>query len=88
MRTKECEVQLNLARYEEQRKRADAETAKARALSQQVSTFSATETELRSQLNIYVEKFKQVGIPTARKSVIFNLSLPVDVYINVARCQN
>ena len=34
--------------------------ARSRQLSAQVSTFSQTETELRSQLNIYVEKFKQV----------------------------
>ena len=59
-RTKECEVQYNLARYEHQRKIAENETARSRALSAQVSTFSQTETELRSQLNIYVEKFKQV----------------------------
>ena len=59
-RTKECEVQYNLARYEHQRKIAENEIARSRALSAQVSTFSQTETELRSQLNIYVEKFKQV----------------------------
>jgi hypothetical protein len=27
-----------------------------------VSTFSQTENELRGQLNVYVEKFKQVGL--------------------------
>ena len=59
MRTKECEVQLSLARAEEQRKRAEDEMKKSRTLNSQVSTFSQTETELRSQLNIYVEKFKQ-----------------------------
>lgn len=64
MRTKEGDVQLSLARAEDQRKRAEAETTKARTLSAQVSTFSQTETELRSQLNIYVEKFKQVGLPS------------------------
>ena len=62
MRTKECEVQLSLARAEEQRKRAEDEMKKSRTLNSQVSTFSQTETELRSQLNIYVEKFKQVGL--------------------------
>ena len=62
MRTKECEVQLSLARAEEQRKRAEDETRKSRTLNSQVSTFSQTETELRSQLNIYVEKFKQAGL--------------------------
>lgn len=61
MRTKECEVQYNLARFEQQRKLAENETARSRTLSAQVSTFSQTETELRSQLNIYVEKFKQAS---------------------------
>ncbi|KAL8787841.1 MAG: hypothetical protein Q9213_002028 [Squamulea squamosa] len=60
MRTKECEVQYNLARYERERKAAENEQTRSRALSAQVSTFSQTEIELRSQLNIYVEKFKQV----------------------------
>ena len=62
MRTKECEVQLSLARAEDQRKRAEDEAKKSRTLNAQVSTFSQTETELRSQLNIYVEKFKQAGL--------------------------
>ena len=60
LRTKELEVQYNLARYEQQRKQAEAEATRAKALQAQVSTFNQTETELRSQLNIYVEKFKQV----------------------------
>ncbi|KAG8533126.1 uncharacterized protein KY384_001909 [Bacidia gigantensis] len=60
LRTKDSEVHLNIARAEEQKRRADNETMKCRNLSTQVSTFSQTETELRSQLNIYVEKFKQV----------------------------
>ena len=59
-RSKESEVQLSLARAEDQRKRADNEAARSRSLSAQASTFSHTENELRSQLNIYVEKFKQV----------------------------
>ena len=62
MRTKECEVQMSLARSEEHRKRAEDEMRKSRTLNSQVSTFSQTETELRSQLNIYVEKFKQAGL--------------------------
>lgn len=61
LKSKDSEVQLNMARAEEHRKRADAEANKCRTLSTQVSTFSQTETELRSQLNIYVEKFKQVS---------------------------
>ncbi|KAJ5389546.1 uncharacterized protein N7496_000614 [Penicillium cataractarum] len=60
LRSKDAEIQSLTAKYEEQRRTADNETARGRALSAQVSTFSHTEAELRSQLNIYVEKFKQV----------------------------
>ena len=61
MKTKECEVHFNIARYEHQRKLAENESTRSRTLTAQVNTFSQTETELRSQLNIYVEKFKQVS---------------------------
>ncbi|KAI1505657.1 myosin-like coiled-coil protein-domain-containing protein [Biscogniauxia marginata] len=60
MRTKEIEVQWNMARYEQQKKAAEAEASRARQLNSQVLTFTKTETELRNQLNVYVEKFKQV----------------------------
>lgn len=53
-------MQYNLARYEAQRVTAEGEASKAKSLSTQVLTFTKTETELRNQLNIYVEKFKQV----------------------------
>ncbi|KAL9612817.1 MAG: hypothetical protein Q9167_002600 [Letrouitia subvulpina] len=60
MRTKECEVQFSLARYEQQKKETQNEQQRSRTLSGQVATFAQTEAELRSQLSIYVEKFKQV----------------------------
>ncbi|KAM3075582.1 hypothetical protein ACMFMG_007719 [Clarireedia jacksonii] len=60
LRTKELEVQYNLSRFERERRAAEQEVNRAKALNQQVLTFSKTETELRNQLNIYVEKFKQV----------------------------
>ncbi|GAB1191662.1 hypothetical protein APSETT444_000844 [Aspergillus pseudonomiae] len=60
LRSKDAEIQSLTAKYEEQRRAAENEAARCRALSSQVSTFSHTEAELRSQLNIYVEKFKQV----------------------------
>ncbi|KAJ5175276.1 uncharacterized protein N7482_001153 [Penicillium canariense] len=63
LRSKDSEIQSLTSKYEEQRRTADHETARGRALSTQVSTFSHTEAELRSQLNIYVEKFKQVPEP-------------------------
>lgn len=61
MRTKELEVQYNLARYEREKKNYEAELGRSRQLNTQVQTFSKTETELRQQLNVYVDKFKQVG---------------------------
>lgn len=61
MRTKEFEVQYNLARYEREKKSAEGETTRSRQLNSQVQTFSKTEAELRQQLNVYVDKFKQVG---------------------------
>ncbi|KAK4219511.1 alpha-taxilin [Rhypophila decipiens] len=60
MRTKELEVQYNLARYEAEKKRLEEELARTAELSNQVETFVRTEGELRQQLNVYVEKFKQV----------------------------
>lgn len=62
MRTKEIEVQWNMARYEQQKKAVEAESNHARQLNSKVLTFTKTETELRNQLNVYVEKFKQVCI--------------------------
>jgi Myosin-like coiled-coil protein len=64
MRTKELEVQYNMARYDRERKAAEQEMARSRALNAQILTFSKTEAELRSQLNIYVDKFKQVRLST------------------------
>lgn len=75
MRTKECEVQYNLARFEKERKQAEKEQTKSRTLSAQVSTFSQTETELRSQLNIYVEKFKQVSQWQASRGILVSFQL-------------
>merc|ERR1711964_639216 len=60
LRSKELEVQYNMARFDRERKLAEAEVSRSQTLNSQVLTFSKTETELRSQLNIYVEKFKQV----------------------------
>ncbi|KIV94540.1 hypothetical protein PV10_02296 [Exophiala mesophila] len=60
LRHKDAEIAHLQAKHEVERRRADNEAARCRTLTSQVSTFSHTEAELRSQLNIYVEKFKQV----------------------------
>lgn len=72
MRTKELEVQYHMARYERERKNAEQEMNRSRALNAQVLTFSKTESELRSQLNIYVDKFKQVWHPQSILSECIN----------------
>ena len=61
MRTKELEVQYHLARYEDEKSKVDEEVGKVRSLQSQVQTFHKTETELRQQLNVYIDKFKQVS---------------------------
>jgi hypothetical protein len=61
LRHKDAEIAHLQAKHEVERRRADTEAGRCRTLTSQVSTFSHTEAELRSQLNIYVEKFKQVS---------------------------
>lgn len=65
LRSKELEVQYHMAKFDRERKAAETESSRSRALNAQVLTFSKTETELRNQLNIYVEKFKQVSATSA-----------------------
>lgn len=60
LRSKELEVQYHIARSDKLQQTAEAEAGRSHTLNSQVMTFSKTESELRSQLNIYVEKFKQV----------------------------
>ena len=62
LRHKDAEIANLQAKYEVERKKVEVEASRCRTLTSQVSTFSNTEAELRSQLNIYVEKFKQASI--------------------------
>jgi hypothetical protein len=75
LRSKELEVQHHIAKFDRERKAAEAESSRSRALNAQVLTFSKTETELRNQLNIYVEKFKQVSRHMPRMSLAKSLNL-------------
>jgi hypothetical protein len=81
MRTKELEVQYHLARYEKEKKNAEAEMARSRQLNAQVQTFSKTETELRQQLNVYVDKFKQVGFVRALSFVHHSWVRPLTMWL-------
>ena len=60
LRTKDLEIAYQMARHDQLKKAQESELSKSHQLTRQVSTFSQTENELRGQLNVYVEKFKQV----------------------------
>jgi chromosome segregation ATPase len=60
MRMKDLEIAYQTARHDQLKKAQESELSKSHQLTRQVSTFSQTENELRGQLNVYVEKFKQV----------------------------
>ena len=82
LRHKDAEIAHLAAKHEVERRRADGEAGRCRTLTNQVSTFSHTEAELRSQLNIYVEKFKQVSSP----SIVFPRILLVRMYAKTSIC--
>ncbi|OLL24898.1 Alpha-taxilin [Neolecta irregularis DAH-3] len=60
LRSKDLESKIFQAQFEKHRRLYEEEKEKTAILQDQISMFTHTETELRSQLNIYVEKFKQV----------------------------
>ena len=57
---KDLQIQLLETRNERCQRTLQLEADRSKLLHVQVSTFSETESELRSQLNIYVDKFRQV----------------------------
>lgn len=68
LRTKDLEIAYEKARHEQLKKAQESELSKSHQLTRQVSTFSQTENELRGQLNVYVEKFKQVRPDTSTQT--------------------
>jgi DNA repair exonuclease SbcCD ATPase subunit len=66
IRVKDLEIAYHVARHDQLKRAQENELSKSNQLTKQVSTFSQTESELRGQLNVYVEKFKQV-----RRSLLF-----------------
>lgn len=64
LRCKDLEIAYQVARHDQLKKAQESELSKSHQLTRQVSTFSQTENELRGQLNVYVEKFKQVRFAT------------------------
>lgn len=75
LRVKELEIQYHIARHDALKKAQESELSKSHQLTRQVSTFSQTENELRGQLNVYVEKFKQVCRPPIASGTILHIPL-------------
>ena len=71
LRTKDLEIAYQMARHDQLKKAQESELSKSHQLTRQVSTFSQTENELRGQLNVYVEKFKQVRSQLTLQKVSF-----------------
>ncbi|KAL5614535.1 hypothetical protein BROUX41_004638 [Berkeleyomyces rouxiae] len=71
LRTKELEVQYNMARFEAQKRIAEEEVVKGRQLQIQVQGLSSSDAELRSQVNRYAEKFKQVEDTLTNSNELF-----------------
>ncbi|KAL1895786.1 hypothetical protein Cpir12675_003064 [Ceratocystis pirilliformis] len=72
LRTKELEVQYNMVRFEAQKRIAEDEVAKGRQLQSQVQGLSSSDAELRSQVNRYAEKFKQVEDTLTNSNELFS----------------
>lgn len=71
MRSKELEVQFHMSRFEREKQMAEDEANKSRHLQSQVQAFTKTEAELRNQLNVYVDKFKQVRPPNRPLEIFY-----------------
>ncbi|GET62971.1 alpha-taxilin, putative [Rhizophagus irregularis DAOM 181602=DAOM 197198] len=56
VRSKDLELQLYEAKLQQQKQLTEQEMIKINSLKEQVETFTKTETELRKQLNVYVDK--------------------------------
>lgn len=63
MRTKELEVQYNMARFERERKRAEAEVALSQRLNEQVQELSRSEAKMQAEMKLILEKIEQAGLP-------------------------
>ncbi|TPX67405.1 hypothetical protein SpCBS45565_g03821 [Spizellomyces sp. 'palustris'] len=71
VKSREIEIQLLEAKLEQQRRATEEESIKGTALKAQVGSFVKTETDLRKQLSIYVEKFKQVEETLNKSNELF-----------------
>ncbi|KAJ3029816.1 hypothetical protein HDV00_009428, partial [Rhizophlyctis rosea] len=71
MASKDIEIQLLKAKLEEEKKNSEGEERGTQSLKAQVASFVRTESELRKQLGVYVEKFKQVEETLNKSNELF-----------------
>ncbi|KAI7828603.1 myosin-like coiled-coil protein-domain-containing protein [Gamsiella multidivaricata] len=71
VKSKDLELQLAQAKLEQQQQQKRQETQKVELLKSQLNAFTKTEAELRKQLNVYVEKFKQVEETLNKSNSLF-----------------
>ncbi|CAK7267527.1 hypothetical protein SEPCBS119000_002599 [Sporothrix epigloea] len=64
MRTKELEVQYNMARFERERKRVEGEVALSQRLNEQVQELQRVEARMQVEMKLILEKIEQAGLPT------------------------
>eukprot|EP00741_Cyanophora_paradoxa_P017349 tig00020961_g16759.t1 len=72
LKTKDLEQQLWQAKFQQQKELADQEAVKAAAYKEQAATLVKTEQELRSQLQMYGEKFEQFQETLTKSNEVFN----------------
>ncbi|KAI9229179.1 MAG: myosin-like coiled-coil protein-domain-containing protein [Piptocephalis tieghemiana] len=70
-RSREVDVDLTKARLAREREKADLHVVTSNMLRSKIASLQQTEAELRSQLTLYVEKFKQVEETLNRSNELF-----------------
>ncbi|KAJ3015874.1 hypothetical protein HKX48_004322 [Thoreauomyces humboldtii] len=71
IKSREIEIHLLEAKLAQQHRLNEDEGSKSAAIKSQVASFVKTETDLRQQLSIYVEKFKQVEETLNKSNELF-----------------
>ncbi|CAG8487361.1 2387_t:CDS:10 [Diversispora eburnea] len=71
VRSKDLELQLYEAKLQQQKQLTEKEIIKVNSLKGQVDTLAKNEIELRKQLNVYVDKFKQVEETLNKSNELF-----------------
>ncbi|KAG0282350.1 hypothetical protein BGZ96_000575 [Linnemannia gamsii] len=71
VKAKDLELQLAQAKVDRQKRASQEDTVKLDLLKSQLQEYTKTEAELRKQLSVYVEKFKQVEETLNKSNTLF-----------------